>query len=438
MRNFLKMFALFILAAALLTVIVTGCEQEPEVDAEDPTIKVGVVGPMGYVQGDHNWYGAEIAKEEINAAGGIEVGDQKYEIELVRVDTNELHSVDDAISAVERAIEADNVDLMVGGFRTEAVFPMTEIAAENEKIFIICGAASAALTKGRVDEDYDKFKYVFHLTPINTMDIAQLAFVKLMEIADALREELGIAQPRVAVLMDRLEWTDALVAGAEETIPQAGMEHAGTWRPSATATDISSELAAIQDSGAHIIFTALSGPAAVTYGRQWGELEIPACSFGLSAESQKLEFWEATDGYCNYETSLNTYGKAAITDKTLPFMESFLETTGDTPSHSAGTYDALYVYKDAVERAGTVEVEAVVEAMADTDYEGALGRVEFSDFHSVTWGPEHVTGVANQWQDGELVCVWPYEWSPVEGVEITFDGVKPYKIPPRVIEYWSE
>ncbi len=431
-----KLFMLFVLTAMILALVALGCEQEA-VGEEELTIKIGVVGPMGYVQGDHNWYGAEIAKDEINAGGGIEVADQAYEIELVRVDTNELHSVDDAIAAVERAIDVDNVDLMVGGFRTEAVFPMTEIAAENEKIFIICGAASAALTMGRVDENYDQFKYIFHLTPINTMDIAQLAFVKLMEIADALREELGIEQPRVAVLMDRLEWTDALVAGAEETIPQAGMEHAGTWRPSATATDISSELAAIQDADAHIIFTALSGPAAVTYGRQWGELEIPACSFGLSAESQKLEFWEATDGYCNYETSLNTYGKANITDKTMPFMEQFLEVAGDTPSHSAGTYDALYIYKDAVERAGTVEVDAVVEAMAETDYEAALGRVVFSDFHSITWGPEYMTGVANQWQDGELVCVWPYEWSPVEGVEITHDGVQPYKIPPRVIEYWS-
>lgn len=438
MKFFIRLLIIFALIAAMLTLIASGCEQDPEIDDEEATIKVGVVGPMGYVQGDHNWYGAEIAKEEINAAGGIEVGDQAYEIELVRVDTNELHSVDEAISAVERAIEAENVDLMVGGFRTEAVFPMTEIAAENEKIFIICGAASIELTKGRVDQDYDKFKYIFHLSPINTKDIAQLAFVKLMEIADSLREELGIAQPRVAVLMDRLEWADALVAGAEEAIPQAGMEHAGTWRPSATATDISTELAAIQDSDAHIIFTALSGPAAVTYGRQWGELEIPACSFGLSAESQKMEFWEATDGYSNYETSLNTYGKANITAKTMPFMEKFLETAGDTPSHSAATYDALYLYKDAVERAETLEVDAVVESLADTDYEAAMGRVVFSDFHSVTWGPEYVTGVANQWQDGELVCVWPYEWSPVEGVEITYDGVQPYKIPPRVIEYWSE
>ena len=36
-------------------------------------IKIGVIGPMKYVQGKSNWNGALMAAEEINAKGGVQV-----------------------------------------------------------------------------------------------------------------------------------------------------------------------------------------------------------------------------------------------------------------------------------------------------------------------------------------------------------------------------
>src|ERR1035437_10630075 len=68
------------------------------------TLKIGVLGPMAFVQGEHHWAGAELARDEINAAGGISVGGKKLKIELIRVDTNEIQSVPDATNAIERAI----------------------------------------------------------------------------------------------------------------------------------------------------------------------------------------------------------------------------------------------------------------------------------------------------------------------------------------------
>lgn len=52
------------------------------------TLRIGVVGPMAFVQGEHTWYGATLAAEELNRAGGIQVGNQRYRFELVKVDTN--------------------------------------------------------------------------------------------------------------------------------------------------------------------------------------------------------------------------------------------------------------------------------------------------------------------------------------------------------------
>ncbi|HAZ31975.1 MAG TPA: hypothetical protein DCY61_04705, partial [Dehalococcoidia bacterium] len=71
---------------------------------EVPTIKIGVIGPMKFIQGEHHWAGAEMAAEEINAAGGVDVGGVMHRIELIKADSNEILSIIDAVSAMERII----------------------------------------------------------------------------------------------------------------------------------------------------------------------------------------------------------------------------------------------------------------------------------------------------------------------------------------------
>ena len=106
------------------------------------TIKIGVIGPMNFVQGKGHWNGAVMAAEEINAKGGVQVGKEKMKIELVKSDSNEFLNVTDATNAMERLMTQDKVDFVVGGFRTEAVLPMQDIAMDYKKIFIGCGAAT--------------------------------------------------------------------------------------------------------------------------------------------------------------------------------------------------------------------------------------------------------------------------------------------------------
>jgi branched-chain amino acid transport system substrate-binding protein len=53
-------------------------------------------------------------------------------IELKRADSNESNSITDATNAMERLISKDRVDFLVGGFRTEEVFAMQDIAMQWE------------------------------------------------------------------------------------------------------------------------------------------------------------------------------------------------------------------------------------------------------------------------------------------------------------------
>ena len=50
------------------------------------TIKIAILGPMAFVQGENHWAGAELARDEINKAGGINVGGKRFQIELIRAD----------------------------------------------------------------------------------------------------------------------------------------------------------------------------------------------------------------------------------------------------------------------------------------------------------------------------------------------------------------
>ena len=108
--------------------------------AHAQAIKIAILGPMAFVQGENHWAGAEMARDEINKAGGVNVGGKPRQIELIRADTNEIQSVPDATNAVERVITRDRADFLIGGFRSEALLAMQEVAKDHKKIFL--GAAS--------------------------------------------------------------------------------------------------------------------------------------------------------------------------------------------------------------------------------------------------------------------------------------------------------
>lgn len=88
---------------------------------------------MEFIHGKHHWYGATLAAEEINKAGGILAGRIRRPIELVKVDSNEILSVSDARAAMERAITVEKVDFIVGGFEIMAALAMQDVAVDHKK-----------------------------------------------------------------------------------------------------------------------------------------------------------------------------------------------------------------------------------------------------------------------------------------------------------------
>lgn len=419
------------------------CGTPSPVAGEEKIIKIGVIGPMKFEAGKHNWWGATMAAEEINEKGGIKAGNDTYKIELVKADSNEILSMSDAVTAMERLLTVDKVNFVTGGYLTETVLAMQDVAADN-KVIYIGGAGAPAVTK-RIAKDYDRYKYYFRALHPNSAILGRINMVLLEMGGRKVREELGVKKPKVALLLVKTKVSDAIAKGISAALPKLGMELAGIWRTSPKAQDYLTELSAIKDSGAHIIATFLSGPTGVVFSKQWGELRIPAVPIGFNVGAYEKVYWERTGGMCEYETLYHMFSRAAVTEKTIPFYDKFVKKTGEYPGTQAGTYSILYLLKEAVERANTIETEAVVSALEKSDHIGPSGKYAFfpKDHkwpHDLIWAPDHYIMVGVQWQDKQLVTVWP-DGQPALGDQrwkgVRFKGTKDFKLPPWMVKYWK-
>jgi len=405
--------------------VIPGCQPAPE-----ETIKIGVIGPIKETEGKDMKCAAMMAVEEINAKGGV-LG---MPLELVIEDSGATPA--EGVSAIEKLI-AEGAAVVVGEEKTELALAEQEVMADHKIVFLGCGASHLQLCE-RVKENYDRYKYWFRVSPVNSNVLGVYVLKPFPSVAGKLME-LGIEKPKVAILAEKMVWNEALVAMAERLLPTMGMEYVGTWYISPTATDTKGELLAIKEKGAHIIMTMISEPVGIVFSRQRGELEIPVVPFGINGEAQKKDFWEATRGYGNYEPTMNTNFKPE-------FKQRYAEKWDRFPTYCAATYDAIYMWAECVDqRAKTLDSDAVVEELekwgngfpeltqkfnGKPDGVGTIGAegtyFEFDETHEPVVDMEHcAVPIHTQWQDGELLCIWPEEIAEAE-----------FQIPPYAIEYW--
>jgi len=388
--------------------------------AQAQTIKIAILGPMAFVQGEHHWAGAQMARDEINKAGGINVGGKRMQIELIRGDTNEIVSVPDATNTVERVITRDKADFLIGGFRSEAVLAMQEVAMDYKKLFLGVGAAHSKLG-ANVEANYDRYKYWFRVAPTKDVDLARTLFAVMASIAQQIRTQLKTDTPKVALLAEKAVWTEGLIAAAQKNLPAMKMEVVGLWQPSATATDVTAELSAIDRSGAHIVFTILSGPVGISVGRQMGERNMKAVAWGINVEGQKEEFWQAAAGKAQYVSTLDTYSEVEMTPKTIPFVKAYRERFKKAPTYTAATYDAIHLLKAVIEQAGSTDADKLVPLIEKIEHVGTGSTASWDKRHDLNWAVGKTAGIAVQWQDGKKVPFWPPN----------VKGMQPFKMPAR-------
>ena len=305
---------------------------------------------------------------------------------------------------------------------------------DYKKIFLGTGAAHPKIC-ARVGKDYNRYKYWFRVTPINSRYLVKVTLINLATVSGILKKTLGIEKPKVAVVAEKAMWIDPMIKAIEANVPKMGMEIVGIWRPSATATDVTAELAAVQRADAQIIFTIFSASVGITFARQAGELKIPAAFTGINVEAQKDGFLAATQGKGNYAVTLNTYVRgASYNDLTQPFIEKYVKKFGEMPTYTAVTYDAINIMARTMTMTGTTDAEKLIPVIEKTVYVGTSApKAKFDKNHDLVFGPGFATGMTIQWQDGKMKAWWPNGWKGV-----TYSGMVPYKIPPWMIEKYKK
>jgi branched-chain amino acid transport system substrate-binding protein len=136
--------------------------------------------------------------------------------------------------------------------------------------------------------------------------------------------------------------------------------------------------------------------------------------FGISSQATNSTFWNDTNGAVDGVLFQAVSGPGvAVTPKTLPFVDAFKAKFGNIPSYCGYTaYDEVYYIADAIKRAGSTDPDKLVDALEKTDYIGTIGRVQFKgkdtpNPHALKVGPETITGLMLQWQNGKQVNLWP-------------------------------
>lgn len=426
-----------------LTVLMVGLSAQAQAGPEK-TIKIGIIGPMKLIYGYQIWQAAEIAAEEINAAGGVLLNGVKHKIELIKADDNCFVSVVDAANAMEKLVTVDKVSVVIGGVRSEAVLAQQEIMADNKIVYLSTGSGSPRVVL-RVAKNYNRYKYFFR-AGLSGLWTSHLGRINVEMAGRKMKELLGIDKPKVALLCEKIVVWEPLIKAVPGLLKKMGMEYVGVWQPSAMATDVRAEMEAIESSGAHIIYQMLSSPVGIAVSRQYGELQIPAVAAGINVSAGRYKHYKDTKGACEYQCFGSPYGFAQVTDKTIPFVEKFFNRHHEIPQWVAQSYDTLYFVKEAIERAGSLDSDKLVAALEKTDYVGAQGRIAFTPMgskypHEFTFGPEYLTWLGAQWQGDKQVVIWP-DGNAALGDQrfkgLKYKGSGEYKLPPWVVEYWKK
>ncbi|MFP3897795.1 MAG: ABC transporter substrate-binding protein [Dehalococcoidia bacterium] len=335
--------------------------------APAPKITFAVTGPMTFIQGLDHWAGAEMARDEINAAGGVDVGGVRHDIALRKVETNEILDVSGVSGTTALTAVIDEVDFVVGGFRTESVQVYREAAMDAQKLMMNCGAATAAL-QGSVLADYGRYKYWFKATPYNEVFLVTSCLRYSATVNSVLRATLAGARNansipgpggedwtaddieplRFAILMENAEWCNPMEPYVLGVLPAKGMEHVGTFKCESAATDLEAQLTAISAQNPHVIFTIISGPPGKAYGSQQPIYAPNVFSIGINVEAQDINYHDDTGA--SYHITLDTWPDGcAVTPNTVDWFNSFVAKTGRYPAYTAATYDAIYAIIDGVE-----------------------------------------------------------------------------------------
>jgi branched-chain amino acid transport system substrate-binding protein len=385
-------------ALALLASL--SCKSREEAEKAPVPIVVGVVAPFFTTPGEGIRHGVAMAVKEINAAGGV--GSQPLKV----VEINDEFSPAKATLAYQ-SLAGKEKAVAVIGFAASSIFPVMEQLSRYGVPVLGSGVAADRLTQ-MVAEDpsrYGRFFRVMHRS-------SELAEVTSGFLRDYLHGELGLE--RFAILVEDDIWTKAMRDQWKQTIqasPGMSLVFEGTFSPE--TSDFAATFRRISASEAEYVLDASSRVSSALYLKRWTELKGPligAIPTGAGTRKYYEEVGPGGTGVCT--VGVIPAANNPLTEKAAAWHKAYVGRYGDPEYTSAYSYDAVYILKAALERAGKGDLAALTSALEKTDYSGVMGRYQFQADHHPRFGPgfRMINMLQYQLPDAEgYRVVWPKE-----------------------------
>jgi branched-chain amino acid transport system substrate-binding protein len=397
----------------LLTLTVAPFLLVSPVRAADPIV-LGCPLPTAFLYGWTAERGFTLAVEEINAGGGVQVGSVKRPLKMEVIDTRDLEPgvpVSEALLAVEKLILDKKADFIIGGpVRSEAALAAMPLLSKYKKVSILTSGVLTPNYHAMVAEQYDKLKYCFRIHG-EAKNLVGEIFANFAQ----LKEKYGFNN--LFIMAQDVSHARGAADLVKKIATDKGWNVTGLEIYPTGATDFSLGLLKAKDSKTEIINIWMDMPESAILLKQWYDMKVPALPFGSTlAAAEQPGFWKATEGkgeftLCNVVNAGNAPSNA--TDWTMRFFNAYTKRWKVEPEGlgSSSSYMAVYVLKDAIERAKSLDSEKLVAELEKTDLMGVYGRLRFDPkSHQVIPSidpKEGAVGSILQWQAGKRVVVYP-------------------------------
>lgn len=359
----MKKFLGLLLAGAMLASSFTGCSGKAS-SSDEKTLLIGGTGPL---TGDYATYGisvqegAQIAVDEINEKGGVNGYTVKLEVEDDQADPQQ------AVQAYAKLMD-NGMNLSLGSTTSGACVALVKEAKEDGIVTMTPSASQKEATA------YDNNFRVCFLDPDQGTYSAD--FIKENNLAT-----------KVAVLYDKSNtYSVGVYEAFAKEAEKLGLSIVTTQAfTDSSNTDFSSQIQAVKNSGAELLFMPFyQQEAAAVLMQAQGVLEN-VTYFGVDGMDGVLEKLGTENQAIANGVMLLTPFSASSSDPTVAnFVAKYKEKYNATPDQfAADAYDAVYALCTAFEKAGleTDDPEfnrAIAKAMTEIEVTGATGVMTWS------------------------------------------------------------
>ncbi len=365
--------------------------------AQPAAIKLGVLQPVTGAlaqDGDLGRLGAQIAIDEINAAGGI-AGMVGAKLDMVFGDARSLPDV--GVQEIER-MQADGVCAVVGGFASPICLAASQAAARYDLPYVVdVGVADSIVSRGLTN--------TFRFAP-GFGKVSSVAIDNLVAINDAASKP---AKTVVLVHEDGLFGSGLAKLMATE-LPKRGFEILDTIAHPTPARDMSNIALRIRSLAPDLILPSDYYSEFVLLARTLQQQRIrPKGIYGVlngAASNYRFvkEFPSVAEGLldCNHWADPRNSKTVALRQK--------VEGMGKVFSYNVMlNYSCVLLVADALNRAGSADRAKLTEALASSAFIGHI--MPYGPTHFVNGQNQGATPVNTQVQGGDIKVIFPPAFS---------------------------